>query len=114
MKARDRGGQMRMFAGGVMLAALAGCAQPQPLCYRAEVLQEVGRVVRTWNVYNAIDPNVVSEAPGERQDRVVCTVSMTSIAYEPTRTGWRPVQSRASRQFDVHVEGNRFVVQVPR
>lgn len=95
-----------------LLAAL-GCTQPQPLCQRAEVLQEVGRVVRTWNTYNAIDEYSVNEAPTGSGNSVVCHVAMTSLAYVPTGTGWQPTPYRESRRYDVQVVGNRFFVQVP-
>ena len=82
------------------------------MCQREEVLQEVGRIVRTENVYNAVDPNLVAEAPGPRPNLVACTVSVTGATYLPSASGYEVRRSRVSRRYDVAVTGNRFVVTV--
>ena len=97
---------------GVLL--VGGCGLPQPLCQRAEVLQEVGRVVRGWNEYNAIDEYSVREAPTGRGNVVACQADMTSVAYQPEGDGYRAVPYREVRRYGVRVTGANFEVSVPR
>lgn len=102
--------------GVAVVALLSGpaLAEQSLLCTRPEVLQEVGRTVRQWNTYNTIDDVGVQEAPTDRANAVVCHATMRSIAYQQIPGGWRPIATEERRRFDVQVQGNRFVVQVPR
>ena len=98
------------------LLALAGGAhaEPTPLCQRPEVLQEVARTVRQWDVYNQLEEYSVTEQPTTRANAVVCHAVIRSVGYVWGGQAWEPRPSRVIRRYDVQVEGNRFVVQVPR
>lgn len=99
---------------GLLLLALPACAAPAPVCGRPEVLGEVARVVRQWNVYNRIDDHYVSEASAGRPNAVICHTVMLGAGYEVDRGLSEPRTTRVWRRYDVEVSGNRFTVQVPR
>lgn len=84
------------------------------LCARPEVLQEVGRTVKQWNIYNEIVESSVQEQPTTRANAVVCHVTLRSLGYVPSPSGPRPVPVDQLQRFDLQVIGNRFFVQVPR
>lgn len=100
--------------GLVLALALSNQAHalPSPLCQRPEVLQEVGRTVRQWNNYNAIDETTVQEAPTEYANAVVCHAVLVTVTYVETTRGWVRQPFRELRRYDVQVRGNRFFVQV--
>ena len=105
----------RPHVAGIALllgAATPGRAEPALLCQRPEVLQEVARTLRQWNLYNTIDENSVTEAPTDRANAVICQITMTGTGYEAIPSGWRTRRFEEVRRYDVQVAGNRFFIQV--
>ncbi len=105
---------LRTIAVGAALAlsSTTALARPTPLCERPEVLQEVARRIKAWNVYNAIDESTVAEAPTTRPNAVMCQAVVTSLSYVSTPAGWETRPSRALHRYEVQVTGNRFFVQI--
>lgn len=102
----------RCVLTGLAMLSVQGCVQQTPLCERPEVLQEIGRVVRQWNIYNTIEERSASEAPTFVANAVACTAVMVTVVYDPTATGWEPQPFRELLRYDVQVSGNRFYTQV--
>ena len=104
----------RALTGLALLSGVAGpsCAPQTPICERPEVLQEVGRVVRQWNIYNELDEATAREAPTTVANAVVCTATLITRGYDPTASGWQSQPLAEPLRYDVQVNGNRFYVQV--
>ena len=96
----------------LLLAATPGfAAERGPACRETSVVDEISRQVRAGDYYADVDPRLVTEQPTAHPRFVRCQVCVLVAPFDTPRFGNRPIAQCKSRDFEVQILFDGFVVR---